>query len=177
MRKTFLLVVVLVVLLLPVCASSVLGAALDLGTVQDLALGKGSCQLNLDFRFDVMDSFQLRIPLSLSLCLPSTMLEAGIHLVYYPWQTGPFLGMSLVQTGFVFGDSSLDRVIALNEVVLGWTIGIGPFFVEPSVAIRDPSGTFSNEYASLKGVFPCYTSFRARLIFGWNFLDVGVEDE
>ena len=100
----------------------------------------------------------------------SLMLEGGIDLVYYPWRTGPFLALSVFRMGFTGGCSNLENMVNLNEVQIGWTFEFGPgLFVEPGLAVRDPSGTFSDEYSRLKGTFPCYTTFRGKLSFGYWF--------
>lgn len=147
-----------------------LGAAVDLGVVQDIFLGGGSYNLAIDLRAMVTEDFQIRVPVTLVGNRRSFMEEVGLQLVYYPWGRGPFFGISMFQIGFTQGSSELERVINLNEVVLGWTFEFGPgLFVEPSLSIRDPSGTFSEEYSRIKGAFPCYTTFRARINFGWYF--------
>ncbi|HAN43564.1 MAG TPA: hypothetical protein DCP98_09100 [Sphaerochaeta sp.] len=147
-----------------------MGFSADLAAVQDIFLGKGSFQVSLDFRTMLSEEFQIRIPLSCTINGTSFLGESGIVLVYYPWAEGPFMGLSVFQAGFSQGSDTLDNFVNLNEVLLGWTFEFGPgLFVEPCLAIRDPSGTFSDEYSRLKGAFPCYTTFRGRLSFGWYF--------
>ncbi|MBR2281241.1 MAG: hypothetical protein IJ863_01310 [Spirochaetales bacterium] len=147
-----------------------MGFSADLAAVQDIFLGKGSFQIGLDFRTMLSDEFQVRIPVACTVKEASFLVESGIMLVYYPWAQGPFMGLSVFQAGFSQGSETLDSLVNLNEVLLGWTFEFGPgLFVEPCLAIRDPSGTFSDEYSRLKGTFPCYTTFRGRLIFGWCF--------
>ena len=146
------------------------GFAGDLASVQDFIFGEGSNHVQLDLRAMVSDRFQLRIPIGLSLNRQSLMAETGFSVLYYPWGTGPFMGLSVFQFGFTSGSDDLDSMVNLNEVIVGWTYEFGPgLFVEPALSIRDPSGTFADEYSSIKGVFPCYTVFRGRLSFGWYF--------
>ena len=153
-----------------VCGSYRFGFAGDLGFAQDFIFGEGSNHIQVDLRAMVSDVFQVRIPLGLSLNRQSFMAEAGLFVLYYPWKTGPFMGLSVFQFGFTDGSCGLENMINLNEVVVGWSFEFGPgLFVEPSLSIRDPSGTFSDEYSEIKGVFPCYTVFRGRLSFGWYF--------
>ncbi len=168
--RTFAIIVLLgLVLLVPAWCYS-FGFAGDLLFVQDFIFGEGSNNIQLDLRAMVSDNFQLRIPVGLSLNRQSFMVETGFFVVYYPWGTGPFMGLSVFQFGFTDGTDYLDSMVNLNEVAVGWTFEFGPgLFVEPSLSIRDPSGTFSDEYSSIKGVFPCYTVFRGRLSFGWYF--------
>ena len=146
------------------------GFSADTASIQDIFLGKGSFQIGLDFRMMVSDEFQVRIPVAYTMNKTSFMIESGVCLVYYPWHTGPFMGLSVFQFGFSHGTEELDNMVSLNEVMLGWSFEFGPgLFVEPSLVIRDPSGTFSDEYSRLKGEYPCYTTFRGRLAFGWYF--------
>ncbi len=147
-----------------------MGFCTDFAALQDIFLGDGSFQLSLDLRVMVYDEFQVRIPVALSVNGTSLLCETGIILVYYPWQTGPFMGLSIFQAGFSHGDEVLEKLVNLNEVLLGWSFEFGPgLFIEPCLVIRDPSGTFSDEYSALKGAFPCYRMFRGRLSFGWYF--------
>ena len=159
-------------LILPVGAfcSGRMGFGADLASVQDVFLGQGSYQVALDIRTMVSEEFQIRIPMAVSFLRTSFMFEGGIVLAYYPWRTGPFMALSVFQMGFTDGCSNLENMVNLNEVQIGWTFEFGPgLFVEPSLAVRDPSGTFSDEYSRLKGTFPCYTTFRGKLSFGWWF--------
>lgn len=158
--------------------SNNLGVSLDFGTLQDSFVSKDSFQFSCDMRAYVLDGFELRIPIGFAFKKSATdtftsFLEAGILLVYYPWESGPFMGLSLFQVGFSHGTEDLERLLNLNEVVLGWTFNLSyGLFIEPSVSIRDPSGTFTYEYSKLKGVFSCYRTFRFRLSFGWLFCEV-----
>ncbi len=170
--KRILTVLVLMLLVLPVFAFSVgrMGFGADTASIQDIFLGEGSFQVGLDFRVMVSEEFQIRIPIAYTMNRTSFMIESGVSLVYYPWHTGPFMGLSVFQFGFCNGCADLDNMVSLNEVVLGWSFEFGPgLFIEPCLVIRDPSGTFSDEYSRLKGEFPCYTTFRGRLAFGWYF--------
>lgn len=165
------LVALLVLALAFFCfASEKMGFSLDAAAVQDVFLGQGSYQVCADLRAMVSDEFQIRVPLGVAFCNQSLFFETGMQVVYYPWHEGPFMSLSLFQVGFSSNCENLDNMVSLNEVLVGWTFEFGPgIFVEPSIAIRDPSGTFSSEYSDLKGTFPCYSSFRGRLAVGWYF--------
>jgi len=153
-----------------VFCSGRMGFSADLASIQDIFLGDGSFQLSLDLRMMVSEEFQIRIPFAFTMNEASFLGESGIVLVYYPWAEGPFMGLSVFQAGFSQGSDILDNMVNLNEVLIGWSFEFGPgLFVEPCLVIRDPSGTFSDEYSSLKGAFPCYTTFRGRLNIGWYF--------
>ncbi len=153
--------------------SNKLGFSLDFGTVQDPIFYKESFQVTGDFRFSLPDGFELRLPLGFTMNNSANLLEVGVMLAYYPWDTGPFMGLSLFSVGFSNGSEVLENLINLNEVLVGWTFNLGyGLFLEPSLCIRDPSGTFSEEYSRIKGTFPCYTTFRFRLSFGWFFAEV-----
>ncbi len=146
---------------------------MDFGTVQDPIFYKESFQVTGDFRFSLPDGFELRLPLGFTMNNSANLLEVGVMLAYYPWDTGPFMGLSLFSVGFSNGSEVLENLINLNEVLVGWTFNLGyGLFLEPSLCIRDPSGTFSEEYSRIKGTFPCYTTFRFRLSFGWFFAEV-----
>ena len=163
-------VLLLLVLSAPLFCLPKVGFGADLAFAQDLLFGEGSLQLSADVRAMVSDVFQMRIPFALALNGQSFMGECGVMVIYYPWMTGPFMGLSVFQMGFSHECPHLPNLVNLNEVVVGWTFEFGPgLFVEPSLHVRDPSGTFSDEYSQIKGTFPCYTTFRAQLLFGWHF--------
>lgn len=169
-KKLILLLAICIALPVGAFCSGMMGFGADLASVQDVFLGQGSYQISMDLRAMVSDEFQIRIPAAVSFIKESLMFEGGIELVYYPWHTGPFLALSVFQMGFTSGCSNLENMVNLNEVQIGWTFEFGPgLFVEPSLAVRDPSGTFSDEYSRLKGTFPCYTTFRGKLSFGYWF--------
>ena len=153
--------------------SNKLGFSLDFGTAQDPIFYKDSFQATGDFRFSLTDGFELRLPLGFTKKESASLMEASVMLTYYPWDTGPFMGLSLFSVGFSNGSETLENLINLNEVLVGWTFAFAHgLFLEPALCIRDPSGTFSEEYSKIKGVFPCYTTFRFRLSFGWFFMEV-----
>lgn len=171
-RKKVLLIMFPLIFLAFAASASVqdIGFGLDIASAQDLFLGRGSIQITADARANVSDEFQLRVPVSVTFKDERLLLETGLQVVYYPWHEGPFMSLSLFQLGFSHNCETMDNIVSLNEVILGWTFEFGPgLFVEPSLVIRDPSGTFSDEYSSLKGAFPCYAAFRGRLVFGWYF--------
>lgn len=169
-KRAVLLAFVAAFAVLPVSAIGNVGVAADLGSVQDALRGKGSYQIEIDVRAMVSDEFQLRIPVTFTFNKPSLLVEVGVMLVYFPWRKGPFMGLSMFQVGLTRNCMDLENVVNLNEIVFGWSFEFGPgLFVEPALAIRDPSGTFSDEYSKIKGAFPCYTTFRGRLSFGWYF--------
>lgn len=171
MRKTLITLLVFCIVL-PVGAfcSGRMGFGVDHASVQDVFFGQKSYQIAMDLRAMVSEEFQIRIPMAVSFVETSLMFEGGIVLVYYPWHTGPFMALSVFQMGFTSQCDNLENLVNLNEVQIGWTFEFGPgLFIEPSLAVRDPSGTFSDEYSRLKGTFPCYTTFRGKLAFGWWF--------
>lgn len=181
MKRVLLCFLLLFVLTEALFCTSKLGFALDFATAQDPIFTPKSFQITGDFRCSLPDGFQLRLPLGFTLNTEASknskdkanLLELGVMLAYYPWETGPFMGLSLFSVGFSNGSETLENMINLNEVLLGWTFNLGyGLFIEPSLCIRDPSGTFSEEYSKIKGTFPCYSTFRFRLSFGWFFVEV-----
>lgn len=105
--------------------SNKLGFSLDFGTVQDPIFYKESFQVTGDFRFSLPDGFELRLPLGFTMNNSANLLEVGVMLAYYPWDTGPFMGLSLFSVGFSNGSEVLENLINLNEVLVGWTFNLG----------------------------------------------------
>lgn len=167
----------LVLCLLLLCCTNVfagieLGFALDTGTVQDFFIKNSSYNFSSDIRCRITPEFEARVPVGIVWKKEAKMFEAGLALIYYPFEkAGFFAGLSLIQFGFVRPENILsENTISLNEVLLGWTFRFNNgIFIEPAVSIRDPSGTFADEYSLLKGAFPCYKTVRAHLSVGYRF--------
>lgn len=142
----------------------------DLGPLADLALKEG-LQIHGAARLRVADKFALKLPFTAALERSRAFFDVGLMLVYYPFGIGPFVSLSLVQFGFEGTRKILDENLAtLDEVSLGWTWNFHPsWFVEASMALRDPSGTRKDVYEGIREGYPNYKPFRMRLLAGWNF--------
>ena len=171
MKKIITVIVLSIIALNCFCMSIPdLSFSIDGAFVQDFLFGEGSVQVTTDFGAQFSDEFQLRVPLSVTIFNNSYLEEVGLNLVYYPWNKGPFMGLTLFHVGFAQGTMELPNMIGLNEIILGWTLLLPyGFFVAPTMVIRDPSGTFGSEYSSIKGAFPCYSTYRFRLSCGYTF--------
>lgn len=169
MKKIILLLLMLLTCLSVFAFSFGMGA--DFGIIQDVLIKTGAYQANADLRAGFSDSYELRVPVSVDISNGVYFAEAGVSFVYYPWQKGFFMGLSAVQIGYSVNQRIYDKTIFnLNEVLLGWTFDL-PFglFMEPSIAIRDPSGTYQDEYSAILGAWPNYQRFRLRVILGWKY--------
>lgn len=144
----------------------------DLGSAQDFIVKTNSYQFSADTRFRFADKYELKIPFTFTTTQGAQFYDAGLFLDYYPFKDyGLFFGLSLLQFGYVNGTVSLEnKFYSLNEINIGWTFKfLKGLIVEPSILIRDPSGTFEDEYELIKGAFQCYRKFRFRLSTGWSF--------
>jgi len=140
----------------------------DAGIIQDIFISKKSFQASLDARVSMSKQFQLRVPANITFTSKGKlMFDAGLLLTAYPFEEcGFFAGMTIVQMG-----TYRKQLFALNEITAGWTFRIKDrFIIEPSVSVRDPSSTFTNEYSTVRGIFPCYTQIRVHLMLGWQIV-------
>lgn len=170
MKKTV-VILILAVLSAGLFASS-LSATADCGFIQDLLIRTNSYQFSADIRYSFAEKYELRLPLTLSVGEDAKFADAGIFLNYYPLKNkGLFMGLSLFQVAMALEAEGLDKTTyAMNEICIGWTFKIGKgLLIEPSVSIRDSTGTFEDEFELIKGILPCYRKFRPRLSVGWNF--------
>ncbi len=169
MGKTALPVLVLLFFaILPLFAFPPLAVCADAGIAQDVLVSKTSFQFTTDARVSVSQEFQLRLPVNITFTRKgSWMADAGIMLTAYPFRGyGFFAGMTIVQFGYL-----KKNFVALNEITAGWTFNLMEnLIVEPSVSLRDPSSAFSDEYATARGLFPCYTQIRIHLMVGWRII-------
>lgn len=169
MKKIILLLLVLFTSFSVFAFSFGIGA--DLGILQDVFIKTGDYQVNADLRASFSDSYELRVPVSVDISSGVYFAEAGVSFVYYPWQKGFFMGLSAVQIGYSINQRIYDKTLFnLNEVLLGWTLKLPfGFFIEPSLVIRDPSGTYADEYSAILGAWPNYKRFRPRVLAGWKY--------
>ncbi len=170
-QKNFCTLILCLSILLPLQASVTAGAAVDAGLVQDFIFKTSSYNLAGDLRCSVTPSFEARVPFEYVWSSDGGLFDIGVALHYYPIEKiGLFCSVSLIQLGFSSPKNLLPmNEITLNEISLGYTYRLkNGFFVEPEIAIRDPSGTFSDEYDSLEEAFPCYGKIRARLKCGYS---------
>lgn len=167
--------VLLLIVLLPClglgrsCDRASIGA--DFGLLGDLVF-ENDIEASIAARVRVSDEFALKLPVTAVFGYESVFLDTGIMLVYYPFGTGPFVSLSLLHFGFETRQRLLgDRIVSLNEVTLGWTWNFtSSWFLEAELTVRDPSGTFEDQYEMIRGAFSGYGTFRLRLLAGWNFL-------
>lgn len=184
MKKHF-LVSALFLLLIPciLSASIALGFSADGGVVQDIVIGNSSFNISADLRCEISRSFEIRLPINYVWNQSGGMADLGLNLHYYPFENlGLNIGLSLLQFGFTQPDtlfsnagtdnssSSLKNTFTLSEMLIGWRfIFFNGMFLEPSLVIRNPSGTFTDDYNLLKDTFPCYKTFRFKVFTGMMF--------
>lgn len=143
-----------------------IGLSFDTLCIQDLRQ-KQSYQFNADLRLKTSQDFQVRLPVTFTMAKSSYMAEGSLSLAYYPFNNGFYVLIPAID--FAYYDKSF---IALNEIAAGYTFSFNKkIIVEPEICIRDPSGTYSDEYATLRGHFKSYSSFRFRLKLVWNFYE------
>lgn len=102
------------------------------------------------------------------------LLDLALKLVHHPWETGPFIALSLAQVcWFVGSHCPGEPVHYLNEIAFGYTWNFRPdLFVEPSVIYRDPSDAYPESFAYVNGLVPGYGKFRFCLEVGWKFASI-----
>ena len=164
MKKRLFVFLAALITVMPLAARPPMAASIDLGVAQDL-LKKTCYQINADYRIRISDDFEARVPVTFSLAEKKWIIDAGISINYYPFDNGLYFGINAVEFGYT--DSAF---MALNEISAGWTFNFKTkLIIEPEIVIRDPSGTYSDEYSALKGTFSSYSTFRVRLKAGYKF--------
>lgn len=146
------------------------GAAFDAGFIQDVLITKSTVQADMDLRLSVNENLEIRIPVSADFKTDNFLIESGMDVVCYPWNSGFFAGMSAFRFGWVKNAVADISFFSLNELMIGWTFSLSNgFFAEPSLAIRNPSRTQNDDYSALLGEFPNYGTFRFKAKFGWKY--------
>lgn len=167
--KKLLLVLTIVFITISLNAIPTLSVGFDSGFVQDFIRNKTAIQLSADARFKFEDICEIRIPLTFSVKKSDMLFDTGIYAICYPYK-GLFFGISIFETGI-----TKKQTMILNEIMAGWTFKVKErWFIEPCLVIKDPSGSYSQEYSALKGSFPCYRTYRLRLNVGAQF-ELGAE--
>lgn len=121
------------------------------------------------------DGFSLRFPVAWVDSLSSrdvSFLDVGVLLDYHPFDDGIFVSLGVAEGAFFFGrDRPENDKCFLNEIAVGYTWRFSPhWFLEPKLQIRDPSGVFATEVASLKDAMGSYPMVRFSLVVGGVFL-------
>lgn len=171
MKKTSISVIIFMVAFTTFASFSIAGT-FDAGIVQDFIIRNSSYALQGDIRCSVTPNFEARLPLEFVYNSSSSMFSAGLSLAYYPFEkSGFFCTLSLISLGFIQPSSVTGQSnISLNELSFGYTQKFKKkFLIEGEIVIRDPSGTFGDEYDSLEEAFHCYKKFRVRLKAGYCF--------
>lgn len=160
----------------PSLPGAVCGLDADLLGLGEAVLGRRT-QVSASIRLRLSEEFALRAVQTACSGFESWFLDSGLMLLYYPFQSGPFIGFSLIQFGFEAGNRVLDeKLVSLNEVCLGWTWDFKPpWFAEAALVVRDPSGAFEEKYDMVRGGFSGYGTFRLRISMGWNFIERGLK--
>lgn len=169
MKKALVLLIVLC-LTGAIWASS-FGFGADLAFAQDFIINRNAVQANIDFRTAFGGQYELRVPITVDFADSNIFIEGGITFVYYPWDKGFYMGLSALQMGYSLKQRISGKALFnLNEVVVGWTLNLPwGFLVEPELVVRNPSGTYDDEYSELLGALGNYGRFRGRLLFGWKY--------
>lgn len=168
--------IVLVLSVLVVCFCS-FGFSLDLSAdafiLKDFIMRSPDYQGGISASLMLDGDFQIRVPLTVTYKANSVCFEGALKVSYYPFSKGLFLSISMLDMAYVYNmrDKSAKQY-TLNEIEAGWTFFIGKrFFIEPSVCVRDPSGTFVDEYEELRGMFKSYSKIKIRLLCGYRLFE------
>ncbi|MCR5761036.1 MAG: hypothetical protein K6F82_03440 [Sphaerochaetaceae bacterium] len=144
--------------------------AADAFVLKDFVMRGTDCQGSADARIPLDSDFQIRVPVRVTYKTGRVCVESSLNVAYYPFSKGLFFSLSMVDMAYLYNISNKTATLyTLNEIEAGWTFPVAEkFFIEPSVCIRDPSGTFSAEYGELKGIFSSYSRIRIRLCCGYH---------
>jgi len=177
LSKIKITVAVFIICIMPFALSASPSVCLSLDSmfVQDYFKGYGDIQTNFQAGVNLGDGFSIMVPVTVTFSPydAETFYDCGIFLQYFPLQKGPYLALSVLQLGLCPSASNEeDRIIGLNETILGYRIGLFKnFYLEPQLVVRDPSQTFSEEYSHLRGIYSGYETFRIRLLFSFRCID------
>ncbi len=107
------------------------------------------------------------------------IFESALQLIFYPWQKGPFINLTLAQIDLFIGPYlPPQKIHYLNEIAFGYTYRFLPsWFVQLSLLYRDPSNTFIESFEYINSHIPSFQKFRFSLEFGWKFLTVSAKEE
>jgi len=139
------------------------------------SIWKENMELRMEAGLRLDSGFGIRVPITWIKKLKNddvSLFDLGIFLDYHPFDDGVFISLGLAEGAFYFGrDKPQETECFLNEISAGYTWHFTPhWFIEPKLIIRDPSGVFETEYASLKETFAGYSVVRFSLVVGGDFL-------
>lgn len=170
MKKIFIGVVVLAFLSNPLFARTkfAIGVSGDLS-----ALWVRPLSVEADVRLDLTDELRVRVPVYYDRGLFRSFASFAISLDYSPFSphTGIFLGIALVEFGFLFSKGTTPRFLFTNEIQIGFKQSFfsNYMFLEARLCIRDPTTAFSRSFDDLDYYLGGYERFKFRLNVGFNF--------
>ncbi len=129
-------------------------------------------------RIEVTDGFVMDLPITAVFNWSRTdtaaeddyvLLDIGILLKYYPGNGNFWTGLSLFQgVGFIGDTLPEQQYHYMTEMVFGYTLVLSNgFYIEPSVIVRDPLGTFGDALDYIQERVPGYGDYRVSLVLGW----------
>ncbi|MCF7943868.1 MAG: hypothetical protein K9L21_05515 [Spirochaetia bacterium] len=129
-------------------------------------------------RIEVTDGFVMDLPITAVFNLNRAdtaaeddyvLLDIGILLKYYPGNGNFWTGISLFQgVGFIGDKLPEQQYHYMAELVFGYTLALpNGFYIEPSIIVRDPLGTFGDSLDYIQDLVPGYGDYRVGLAVGW----------
>ncbi len=91
------------------------------------------------------------------------LLDAGLHLTIFPFSSGLFYSVSLIEMVIFIGPFTPSLTAhSINEMTLGYEINLpGGVSVVPKIRARDLSRSFTEELDYIRGFIPGFNRFDA----------------
>jgi hypothetical protein len=115
----------------------------------------------------------LEVPLSLLIDRSGggeALFSSGVNLLFYPWQVGPFIALSLASVSIFVGPYlPEERIHYLNEIAFGYTYQFKEkYIVQGSIIYKDPSKSFEDDFYYINSLISGFQRFHFCLNFGYK---------
>jgi hypothetical protein len=180
MHRIFCIFILFIVLFAPLPADShdsdiSFSVAADVMVID--ALWRDHIALRFSLDTDLGEGIAISLPLSCTFDRTGgdeILLDIALNLLVSPWETGPFVGITLTQIALFIGPYVPQQPIHyLHEIAFGYRWEVLPgFFIRPSVVYREPADENPDSFSYVSALVPTRKRLQFCLDIGWVFASI-----
>ena len=106
------------------------------------------------------------------------LLDTSINLLIYPWESGPYISLSLINLIVFLGEyRPHESIHYLHKMGFGYRIVINErFALSPQLIIVDPSQMYQESLSYIQGFIPSYGKLAFSLFCQYTFCTLSIEE-
>jgi len=154
-------------------------AGVDLSCVQSTFLSH--LYVSCDVGATIEKDLSVEIPLSLYVDQSGggeILLESSVNILVYPWSTGPYISLSLIDFLLFIGDFTPNESIHyLSTIGFGYRWEINDrISLSPQITLVDPSLMYEETVEYIQGFIPTFSKVTVSLSFHYAITTLSIED-